>query len=38
MIGMVSEQELKEMIALALELNDLTTVWLKENHPELIMK
>ena len=38
MIGMVSEQEVAEMIALAQELRDIVTEWLKKNHPELIGK
>ena len=38
MIGMVSEQEAAEMIELAKELHDVTTEWLKKNHPELIGK
>ena len=38
MIGMVSEQEATEMIALAKELRDLVTEWLKKNHPELMGK
>lgn len=38
MIGMVSEQEVTEMIALAQELRDMVTEWLKKNHPELIGK
>jgi len=35
---MVSEQEVTEMIALAQELRDMVTEWLKKNHPELIGK
>ena len=38
MIGMISEQEVTEMIALAQELHDIVTEWLKKNHPELIGK
>ncbi len=38
MIGMISEQEVTEMIALAQELRDMVTEWLKRNHPELIGK
>ena len=38
MIGIVSEQEVTEMIALAQELRDMVTEWLKKNHPELIGK
>jgi uncharacterized protein (UPF0332 family) len=34
-MGMISEQEVEEMIALAQELCDLVTEWLKKNHPEL---
>ncbi len=37
-IGMVSEQEVEEMIALAQELHDLVTEWLQKNHPELIQE
>jgi len=36
MIGMVSEQEVSEMVALARTLRDTVTAWLKNNHPELI--
>lgn len=36
MIGMVSEQEVGEMVTLAQELREMVTVWLKENHPEMI--
>ena len=35
MMGIVSEQELKEMVILASELHDMTTEWLKKNYPEL---
>ena len=38
MIGVVSEQEVTEMIALAQELRNLVTKWLEENHPNLIGK
>jgi uncharacterized protein (UPF0332 family) len=38
MIGMVSEQEVAETIALAEDLRDMVTEWLKKNHPELIAK
>ncbi len=38
MIGMISEQEVTEIIALAQELRDMATEWLKKNHPELIGK
>ena len=38
MIGVVSEQEVTEMIALAQELRNLVTKWLEENHPNLIEK
>ncbi len=38
MIGMISEQEVTEMIALAQELHDIVTEWLKKNHPRLIGK
>jgi uncharacterized protein (UPF0332 family) len=38
MIGMISEQEVIEIIALAQELHDVVTEWLKKNHPELIVK
>jgi uncharacterized protein (UPF0332 family) len=36
MTGMVSEQEVTEMIALAKELHIVVVKWLKKNHPELI--
>lgn len=36
MIGMVSEGEVSEMIALAYELRDMAAEWLKKNHPELL--
>jgi uncharacterized protein (UPF0332 family) len=36
MIGMVSEQEVREMIALAKTLRETVAAWLKNNHPELI--
>ncbi len=36
MIGMVSEQEVSEMVALAQELREMVTAWLEKNHPELI--
>ena len=38
MIGMISEQEVTEIIALAQELRDMVTEWLEKNHPELIGK
>lgn len=38
MIGVVSEQEVTEMIALAQELRNLVTKWLEENHPNLTGK
>jgi len=38
MIGMVSEQEVREMVALAQELRELVMAWLEKNHPELIGK
>lgn len=34
--GMVSEQEVNEMIALAKELRAILVEWLKNNHPELL--
>jgi hypothetical protein len=34
--GMVSEQEVKEMIALAKELRTFLVDWLKKEYPELI--
>jgi len=37
-MGIASEQELKEMIALALELHDITTEWLKKDYPSLMGK
>jgi uncharacterized protein (UPF0332 family) len=36
MIGMVSEQEVAETIALAQELHDRVMAWLRKNHPELV--
>ena len=36
MIGMISEQEVTEMIALAQELRDMVAEWLKNNHSELL--
>jgi len=36
MIGMVSEQEVNEMVALAKTLRETVAAWLKNNHPELI--
>ena len=38
MIGRISEQEVAEMIALAQELRDMLTKWLKKNHSELMGK
>jgi hypothetical protein len=35
-VGMVSEREIKKMIALAKELRATVMEWLKKNHPELI--
>ena len=37
-IGMVSEQEVEEMIALAQELNTMVVKWLQKNYPELIQE
>jgi hypothetical protein len=34
--GVVSEQEAKEMVALAKDLRDGVIAWLKKNHPELL--
>ena len=36
MIGMVSEREVTEVLALAQELKTLLTGWLKIHHPELL--
>jgi len=36
MIGMVSGQEVKEMVSLAQELRTRVVDWLKKNHPELV--
>ena len=36
MIGMVSEQEVSEMVALAKTLHETVVAWLKNNHPQLI--
>ena len=38
MIGMVSEQEVSEMVALAQELREIVPAWLEKNHPELMGK
>jgi uncharacterized protein (UPF0332 family) len=38
MTGMVSEQEVTEMIALAKELHIVVVKWLKKNHPELFQE
>ncbi len=35
-VGMVSEQEIKKMVALAKELRTMVVEWLKKNHPELL--
>jgi hypothetical protein len=35
-VGLVSEQEIKKMVALAGELRAMVAEWLKKNHPELI--
>jgi hypothetical protein len=34
--GAISEQEVKEMVALAKSLRDEVIAWLKKNHPELL--
>jgi len=34
--GAVSEQEAREMLALAKTLRETVTAWLRNNHPELI--
>jgi hypothetical protein len=34
--GVVSEQEVKEMVALAKDLKDEVIAWLKKSHPELL--
>jgi len=34
--GGVSEQEVKEMVALAKDVKDEVIAWLKKNHPELL--
>jgi len=34
--GAVSEQEAREMLALAKRLREMMTAWLKKNHPEFI--
>ena len=36
MIGMVSEQEVREMVALAKTLRETVVAWLKNNRPELV--
>ena len=38
MIGMVSEQEVGEMVALAQELHGVAMEWLQKDHPELLQK
>ncbi len=38
MIGMVSEQEVGEMVTLAQELRNIAMEWLQKNHPELLQK
>ena len=38
MTGVVSEQEVSEMVALAQELREVVMSWLEKNHPELIRK
>jgi hypothetical protein len=35
-VGLVSEQEIKKMVALAGELRAMAAEWLKKDHPELI--
>lgn len=34
--GAISDQEAKEMLALAKTLREMVTAWLKKNHPQLI--
>lgn len=38
MIGMVSEQEVSEMVALAQKLHEMLIEWLGKNHPDLAGK
>jgi len=38
MVGMVSEQEIRKMLALAKELRAMVVEWLKKNHPELMQE
>lgn len=35
-VGLVSEQEIKKMVALSRELRAMVVEWLKKNHPELV--
>lgn len=35
-VGMISEGEIKKMVALAKELRAMVMKWLRENHPELV--
>jgi hypothetical protein len=35
-VGMVSEQEIRKMVALARELRTMVVEWLSKNHPELV--
>ncbi len=37
-VGVVSKKENKEMLALAKKLRCMVVEWLKENHPDLILK
>jgi len=37
-VGMVSEQEIAEMLALAEKLRTTVVEWLKKNHPELVQE
>lgn len=38
MIGMISDQEVSEMVALAQELRETVTEWLEKNYPDLLGK
>ena len=37
-VGMVSEQEIGNMLALAKKLRTAVVEWLKKNHPELVQE
>ena len=37
-VGLVSEKEAQEMVALAMQLRDDVHAWLRKNHPNLLLK